>query len=41
MHFDDPANAGLPYESAEGGYQGTTYETDEVLELGGDFCCTY
>jgi len=29
-HFDDPANT-LPYESAEGGYQGTTYTTDEVF----------
>jgi hypothetical protein len=38
MYFDDPANAGLPYESAEGGYQGTTYETYEVFEeLGLDF----
>ena len=37
-HFDDPANAGLPYESAEGGYQGTTYFTYEVFEeLGLDF----
>lgn len=30
-YFDDPANAGLPYESAEGGYQGTTYTTEEML----------
>lgn len=30
-HYDDPANV-LPYESAEGGYQGTTYYTEEVLE---------
>lgn len=38
IHFDDPANAGLPYESAEGGYQGTTYMTYEVFEeLGLDF----
>jgi hypothetical protein len=37
-HFDDPANAGLPYETAEGGYQGTTYLTYEVFEeLGLDF----
>jgi hypothetical protein len=37
-HYDDPANAGLPYESAEGGYQGTLYSTDEVfMELGLDF----
>lgn len=36
--YDDPANAGLAYESAEGGYQGTTYSTDEVFdELGLDF----
>jgi hypothetical protein len=27
-----PANAGLAYESEEGGYQGTTYSTDEVFE---------
>lgn len=30
--YDNPDNAGLPYESAEGGYQGTTYDTEEVLE---------
>ena len=30
QYFDDPANT-LPYESAEGGYQGTTYSTDEVF----------
>lgn len=37
-HFDDPANAGLPYESAEGGWQGTTYDTNEVFEeIGLDF----
>ena len=30
--YDDPANAGLAYESAEGGYQGTTYLTDEIFE---------
>ncbi|EKS33888.1 HEPN-associated N-terminal domain-containing protein [Afipia clevelandensis] len=37
-HFDDPANAGLPFESAEGGYQGSTYYTSEVFdELGLDF----
>jgi hypothetical protein len=29
-HFEDPANS-LPYESAEGGYQGTTYSTQELL----------
>jgi hypothetical protein len=38
QYYDDPANAGLPYESAEGGWQGTTYSTDEVFdELGLDF----
>ena len=38
MHYDDPANAGLPYETAEDGYQGATYSTDEVFdELGLDF----
>jgi hypothetical protein len=37
-HFDDPGNAGLPYETAEGGYQGPTFMTYEVLdELGLDF----
>ncbi|MGO9361413.1 MAG: HEPN-associated N-terminal domain-containing protein [Xanthobacteraceae bacterium] len=37
-HYDDPANAGLPYESAEGGYQGPLYETYEVFEaLGLEF----
>jgi len=37
-HYDDPANAGLPYETAEGGWQGTTYDTYEVFdELGLDF----
>jgi HEPN/RES N-terminal domain 1/RES domain len=37
-HYDDPANAGLPYESAEGGYQGVTYDTHEIFEmLGLDF----
>jgi hypothetical protein len=30
-HYDDPANR-LPYESAEGGYQGATYSTDDVFE---------
>jgi hypothetical protein len=35
-YFDDPGNAGLPYVSAEGGWQGPTYETYEVFqELGG------
>lgn len=37
-HFDDSANAGLAYESREGGYQGTTYDTYEVFdELGLEF----
>ncbi|KRP85796.1 hypothetical protein AOQ72_03865 [Bradyrhizobium yuanmingense] len=37
-YYDDPANAGLPYESAEGGYQGVTYITLEVFdEMGLDF----
>jgi hypothetical protein len=31
-HYDDPANAGLPFESAEGGYQGLTYSTLEVFD---------
>lgn len=36
--YDDPANAGLGYESAEGGYQGNTFYTDDVFEaLGLDF----
>ena len=30
QYYDDPANT-LPYESAEGGYQGTTYTTDELF----------
>jgi hypothetical protein len=29
-YYDDPANT-LPYESAEGGYQGVTYSMDEVF----------
>lgn len=37
QHYTDPAN-NLPYESAEGGYQGTTYYTDELFgEIGLDF----
>jgi HEPN superfamily RES-like protein/RES domain-containing protein len=37
-YYDDPANAGLPYESAEGGYQGETWYTYEIFdELGLDF----
>lgn len=31
-YFDDPANAGAPYESAEGGWQVETYDTSEVFE---------
>jgi hypothetical protein len=38
VHYNDPDNAGLPYETAEGGYQGATYSTDEVFdELGLEF----
>lgn len=33
-HYDDPANW-LPYETAEGGYQGETFDTWEVLENAG------
>lgn len=37
-HYDDPANAGLAYESAEGGYQGSTFDTDDVFDsMGLDF----
>jgi HEPN/RES N-terminal domain 1/RES domain len=37
QYYDDPANT-LPYETAEGGYQGVTYTTDELLdEVGLDF----
>jgi hypothetical protein len=46
-HYDDPGNAGMSYVSAEGGYQGITYETYEIFELmeldfprnGGDILC--
>lgn len=31
-YYDDPGNAGMSYESAEGGYQGTTYDTYEIFE---------
>jgi hypothetical protein len=31
-YFDDSANAGLPYETREGGWQGKTYDTYDVLE---------
>ena len=30
--FCGPGNAGLPYETAEGGYQGPTFMTYEVLD---------
>jgi HEPN/RES N-terminal domain 1/Protein of unknown function (DUF4238)/RES domain len=30
QYYDDPANK-LPYESAEGGYQGATYSTEEIF----------
>ncbi len=37
-YYDDPANSGLPYESAEGGWQGQTWCTYEIFdELGLDF----
>ncbi len=36
--YDDPANAGLPYELAEGGWQGKTWYTYEIFqELDLDF----
>jgi hypothetical protein len=37
-YYEDPANS-LPYESREGGYQGTTFGTSELLtsEVGVDF----
>lgn len=31
-HYDDPANAGLPYESREGGWQGPTYDTQDIFD---------
>jgi hypothetical protein len=31
-YYDDPGNAGLPYETREGGWQGKTYDTYEVLD---------
>lgn len=31
-YFDDPTNAGLPYETREGGWQGKTYDTWEVFD---------
>jgi hypothetical protein len=30
--YDDPSNAGLPYESREGGWQGLTYSTDDIFD---------
>ena len=37
-YYDDPANAGLPYQSAEGGWQGETWYTYEIFDqLGLDF----
>ena len=30
-NFADPSEAGVPYESAEGGYQGSVFDTDEAL----------
>lgn len=36
--YDDPSNAGLAYETREGGWQGATYTTDEIFdELSLDF----
>jgi hypothetical protein len=32
-YYDDPGNAGMSYVSAEGGYQGITYDTYEIFEL--------
>jgi hypothetical protein len=32
-YYDDPGNAGMSYVSAEGGYQGITYETYEIFEF--------
>jgi hypothetical protein len=31
-YYDDPGNAGMSWESAEGGYQGITYDTFEIFE---------
>jgi len=31
FEYTDPANSGLPYESAEGGYQETVWTTEELL----------
>jgi hypothetical protein len=46
-HYDDPGDAGMSYVSAEGGYQGITYDTCDIFELmgldfprkGGDALC--
>jgi hypothetical protein len=32
-YYDDPGSAGMSYVSAEGGYQGITYDTYEIFEL--------
>ncbi|HLY22029.1 MAG TPA: HEPN-associated N-terminal domain-containing protein [bacterium] len=31
LEYTDPADSGLPFDSGEGGYQGTTYSTEELL----------
>ena len=31
-HYDDPDNAGMVYESAEGGYQGRVWDTHEFVQ---------
>ncbi len=31
-HYDDPDNAGMVYESAEGGYQGEVWDTHEFVQ---------
>jgi hypothetical protein len=32
-YYDDPGNAGMSYVSADGGYQGITYDTYEIFEF--------
>ncbi len=32
-YYDDPGSAGMSYVSADGGYQGITYDTFEIFEL--------
>lgn len=32
VHYDDPDNAGMVYESAEGGYQGQVWDTHEFVQ---------